>query len=208
MDEALELHLRRKKKRRQRRVVAVVGFMLITIGLAWFFESQATTTIIVTRYADTLVGDETDPGLSALGQVRSQELARVLGDVDVVAGIDVIYVVDKKRAWKTSEPLARKNNAPVRTMENPADVEAVVAGILREHKGKIILLVTEPELMQPVIAEMQGSKKLPPIEQREFDNLYIVTIPWFGKVKTLRLKFGSRFVPVPPPAADAQLPAA
>lgn len=207
MDEALELYRRRRKKRRQRRAVAVVGFLLITTGLAWFFESQATTTIIVTRYADTLIASGEDPGLSPHGQVRSQELARVLGDVDVVAGIDVIYVVDNKRAWKTSEPLASKNNAPVRVMEDPADVEAVVRGILRDHKGKIILLVTEPELMQPVIAEMQGSKKLPPIENREFDNLYIVTIPWFGKVKTLRLKFGSRFIPQPqadtvqPPAA-------
>ncbi|NND54246.1 MAG: histidine phosphatase family protein [Gammaproteobacteria bacterium] len=195
MDEALELHLRRRKRRRQRRIVAVVGFMLITIGLAWFFESQATTTIIVTRYADTLVAGGNDPGLSPHGQVRAQELARVLGDVDVVAGIDVIYTVDNQRARKTSEPLARKNNAPVRTMDDPADVEAVVAGILREHKGKIILLITEPELMQPVIAEMQGSKKLPAIQDREFDNLYIVSIPWFGKVKTLRLKFGSRFIP-------------
>ena len=195
MDEALELYLRRKKRRRQRRVMAVFGFGLIAVGLAWFFELQATTTIIVSRYADTLVGTEADPRLSPLGQVRSNELARVLGDVDVTAGIDVIYVVDNVRAWKTSEPLARANNAPVRTMDNPADVETVVTGILRDHKGKIILLITEPELMQPVIAEMQGSKKLPVVESREFDNLYIVSIPWFGKVKTLRLKFGSRYVP-------------
>lgn len=198
MDEAEAIQQRRRKRRRQRRLVAVLGFGVLTIGLAWFFESQATTTIIVTRYADTLVAAGDDPGLSALGQVRAQELARVLGDVDVVAGVDVIYVAPNRRARDTSMPLSIKNDAPVHTVENPADVEALVARILREHKGKIILLITEPELMQPVIAEMQGSKKLPEIAAREHDNLYIVSIPWFGKVKTLRLKFGDRYLPARP----------
>ena len=46
-----------------------------------------------------------------------------------------------------------------------------------------------------LIQELHGSKKLPPIEPNEYDNLYIVSIPWFGKVKTLRLKFGRPYVP-------------
>ena len=199
MDQTEALQLRRRKRRRQRRMVAVVGFAILTIGLAWFFESQATTTIIVTRYADTLVSDGSDdPGLSPHGQVRARELARVLGDVDVIAGIDVIFVAPNRRSRDTSMPLSIKNDAPVHTVEDPANVEALVARILREHKGKIILLITEPELMQPVIAEMQGSKKLPDVAAREYDNLYIVSIPWFGKVKTLRLKFGDRYLPERP----------
>jgi len=176
---------RRRKRRRQRRLVAIAGFIVLTTGLAWFFESQATTTIIVTRYADTLMAGGDDPGLSPHGQIRARELARLLGDVDVVAGIDVIYVAPNRRSRDTSMPLSIKNDAPVRTVENPADVETLVAGILREHKGKIILLITEPELMQPVIAEMHGSNKLPELKPTEHDNLYIVSIPWFGKVKTL-----------------------
>ena len=32
-------------------------------------------------------------------------------------------------------------------------------------------------------------------EEGEYDNLYIVSIPWFGKVKTLWLKFGDRYIP-------------
>lgn len=173
----------------------VLGFVLLTTGLAWFFELQATTTIIVTRHADVLAPGGDNSGLSPHGQVRAQEIARLLGDVDVVAGVDAIYIAPNRRARDTSAPISMINNAPVHTVEDPTAVEALVAQILTDYKGKIILLVTEPELMQPVIAEMHGSKKLPPIEENEYDNLYIVSIPWFGKVKTLRLKYGDRYIP-------------
>ena len=38
---------------------------------------------------------------------------------------------------------------------------------------------------------------MPSIAEDEYDNLYIVTIPWFGKVKTLRLKYGAPYVASP-----------
>lgn len=41
---------------------------------------------------------------------------------------------------------------------------------------------------------------MPELRKREYDNLYIVTIPWYGKVKTLRLHYGVRYAP----AASAQ----
>ena len=31
--------------------------------------------------------------------------------------------------------------------------------------------------------------------ENEFDNLYIVSIPWYGKVKTLRLRYGAPYLP-------------
>ncbi len=195
MDEAVALHEKRRKRRRQRRLVAVLGFVMLTTGLAWFFELQATTTIIVTRNANVLLAGGDDAGLSPHGQVRAQEIARLLGAVDVVAGVDAIYVAPNRRARDTSVPISIISDAPVHTVEDPSAVEELVARILTEYKGKIILLITEPELMQPVIAEMHGSKKLPPIEEGEYDNLYIVSIPWFGKVKTLRLKYGDRYIP-------------
>jgi hypothetical protein len=194
LEEQLAAYRRRKKRRKQRKVVAILGFLAITTGLAWFFESQATTTIIVSRYANISAAED-EPSLNAAGLTRALELERVLGDVDVVAGIDAIFIAPNKRAIETSAPLAKRNGAPVHTVDNPADAEALVARILREYKGKIILLITEPELLQPVIAEMHGSKKLPVINHGEYDNLYIVSIPWFGKVKTLRLRYGMPYSP-------------
>ena len=195
MNEQQEQIARRRKRRRQRRLVSIVGFLLFSTGMAWFFELQATTTVIVTRYADRSSTTSADPGLSARGQRRAKELARVLADVDVVAGVDAIFVAPVRRSLETSLPLATHNDVPVHTVEDPADVEALMARILQEYKGKIVLIVTEPEIMQPLIAEMHGSKKLPELANNEYDNLYIVSIPWFGKVKTLRLRYGLPYLP-------------
>jgi broad specificity phosphatase PhoE len=185
----------RRKRRLQRRLVSIAGFLLFTIGMAWFFELQATTTVIITRYAEKSVLSALDPGLSPQGQVRARELSRVIGDVDVVAGVDAIFVLPLRRSLETSVPLATLNDAPVHTIDAPDDVEALVLRILDEYKGKIVLVITEPEIIRPLIAEMHGSKKLPDMAGREHDNLYIVSIPWFGKVKTLRLRYGAPYNP-------------
>jgi len=47
-----------------------------------------------------------------------------------------------------------------------------------------------PEL----IANLGASKKVPPIHESEYDNIYIISIPWFGKTKTIRLRFGEPYV--------------
>jgi hypothetical protein len=188
----------RRERRRQRRRIAIVGFVVFAIGMAWFFELQATTTVLVVRYANKVELGGSDPGLSPVGQRRAEDLARILRDVDVIAGVDAVFVAPNKRSRDTTVPLAMHNEAPVHTIEDPADAGALVGRILTEFKGKIVLVVTEPEYMQPLIREMHGSKKLPASEEAGYDNLYIVTIPWFGKVKTLRLHFGAADLIQPP----------
>ena len=195
MNQQQEMRAGRRKRRRQRRIVSIVGFLLFATGMAWFFELQATTTIIVSRYAEKDSSVAEDPGLSPRGKARAKELSRVLGDVDVVAGVDAIFVLPLRRAIETSTPLATLNSAPVHTIDDPENVEALVLRILDEYKGKIVLIITEPEIIQPLIAEMHGSKKLPEMGETEHDNLYIVSIPWFGKVKTLRLRYGVPYSP-------------
>jgi len=37
------------------------------------------------------------------------------------------------------------------------------------------------------VEELHGSKNLPRNDELNFNQLFIVTVPWFGKVKTLRI---------------------
>lgn len=184
---------RRSDRQRWRRQLGpIVGFMVLAVGLAWFFEAQATTTLIFVRHAEKASVPEADPGLTDAGQARARALARVLHDVDVVAGVDAIYTSQFRRAQRTAAPLANALELDV----NVADADAVAAlmeSILRKHKGEIVLIVGHSDTIAPMIAELGGSKKLPEIVEDEYDNLYIVTIPWFGKVKTLRLRYGAGF---------------
>lgn len=184
----------RQRRKRRRRAGVVSAFMVFALGLAFFFESQATTTVIFVRHADApLVVDES-AGLSPAGALRAEELARVLGDVDVVQGVDAIFSSPLRVNQETAAPLARRLNLPVQEFD-PLNNRRLRKRILRKYKGKIVLVVAEPELIPTVIARLQGSKKVPPLAN-EYDNLYIVSIPWYGKVKTLRLHYGARPDPV------------
>jgi len=184
----------RRRTRIARRIQVFIIYTAIAIGLAWFFESQATTTMIFVRHAEQTNHDEADPSLSEAGMRRVAELTRQLVDADVVGGIDTIYSTPYKRSMETVQPLADRLGLPVNVYDAD-DTEGVLAAILKAHKGKIILVVGHSNTVPVLIANLGASKKVPPIAKGEFDNIYIISIPWFGKTKTIRLRYGEPYVP-------------
>ncbi len=189
----------RRRRRRRRRIQIVVIYTAIAIGLAWFFESQATTTIIFVRHADKAASPIDNPGLSAAGQRRAAELSRQLVDADVVAGVDAVYSTRYKRSQETARAVADALDLPINTYD-VEDTEEILETILKRHKGKIILIVAHGNTVPVLIANLGASKKVPPIAESEYDNIYIISIPWFGKTKTIRLRYGEPYRPAVPPA--------
>lgn len=181
----------RAGRRRRSRAFPILGFVFTAIGLAWFFESQATTTVIFVRHADTELSAEqqNDPPLNSRGRVRAELLADFLADVDVVAGVDAIYASELRRTQETARPLADRLDLEV-AVANPYEHEAFMGEVLRDHKGEIVLVVTHGDAIAPLVEELHGSKHVPEIAPDEYDNVYVVSIPWFGKVKTLRFRYG------------------
>ena len=196
-------HLRRH---RRRKLLPIVGFVATCLGISWFMESRSTTTIIFVRHTDTVVAlpESNDPSLSAQGLQRAELLADVLESIDVVAGVDAIYASESRRTRQTAEPLASRLGINVWSGD-PYDVEPFMAQVLSDHKGEIVLVVTQSDTISPLIVELHGSKNVPEIQPDEYGNLYIVTIPWFGKVKTLRLKYDLMFQPVRERLTDSRL---
>ncbi|MCH9005778.1 MAG: histidine phosphatase family protein [Proteobacteria bacterium] len=184
----------RRRRRRRRRTQVVVIYAAIAIGLAWFFELQATTTVIFVRHAEKAAIPADDPGLSAAGKQRAAELARQLVDADVVAGVDAIYATPFRRTEETAQPVATALGLPITSYE-AANTETIMDEIVRTHKGKIILVVGHSNTVPEMIGNMGASKKVPGIDENEYDNLYVVSIPWFGKTKTIRLRYGVPYVP-------------
>jgi len=66
--------------------------------------------------------------------------------------------------------------------------------IVRDHKGQIILVVGHSNTVPALIGNMGASKNVPDIAENEYDNIYIVSVPWFGKTKTIRLRYGAPYV--------------
>ena len=187
----------RRKKRRRRRIQAIVIYTAIAVGLAWFFESQATTTMIFVRHAEKALVPVDNPGLSPAGQQRAAELARQLVDADVVAGIDAIYSTPLRRTMETAQPTAKALGLEINTYSPDDDDEMVVDGMVAAHKGKIILVVGHSNTLPELIAALGASKNVPPIAEDEYDNIYLISIPWFGKTKTIRLRYGEPYTGMP-----------
>ena len=187
----------RRRRRRQRRIQVIIIYTAIALGLAWFFESQATTTVIFVRHAEKTEEPADDPLLSLAGQQRAAELARQLVDADVVAGIDAVYAPPYRRTVDTAQPVADALGLPI-TSYDAADTETIMEQIVRKHKGKIVLVVGHSNTLPALIFNMGASKKVPVIDEYEYDNIYIVSIPWFGKTKTIRLRYGEPYVRTAP----------
>lgn len=190
------LTLQQKRRRRRRSLVIISSYVLIAFALAWYFESQATTTVLFVRHAD--VDDPAhladDPPLNAAGRARAELLARFLQDVDVVAGVDAIYASDARRARQTAEPLAERLGVDIGSAAEH-EPEPFMDRVQHDHKGEIVLVVSDADAIAPMIEELHGSKNVPEMAPDEYDNFYIVSVPWSAKVKTLRLRYGLGWEP-------------
>lgn len=184
----------RRRRRRRLRIQVILIYSAIAVGLAWFFESQATTTVIFVRHAEKASLPADNPGLSEAGKQRAAELARQLVDADVVAGVDAIYSTSYRRTEETVEPVATALDLPINAYD-ASNTETIIDEIVKKHKGEIILVVGHSNTVPALIGNMGASKKVPEIAEDEYDNIYIVSIPWFGKTKTIRLRYGAPYVP-------------
>ena len=184
----------RRRRRRRRRIQIVVIYSAIALGLAWFFELQATTTVIFVRHAEKAMTPADDPGLSEAGQRRAAELARQLLDADVIAGVDAIYATPYRRTEETAMVVAEALGLAI-TSYDEANTETIMDRIVKDHKGEIILVVGHSNTVPAMIGFMGASKKVPAIDAGDYDNIYIVSIPWFGKTKTIRLRYGEPYIP-------------
>jgi broad specificity phosphatase PhoE len=132
--------------------------------------------------------------LSPAGQRRVAELTRQLVDADVVAGVDAVYSTPYRRTEETARPIAEALNLPINSYD-AADTEGIMEHIVKVHKGKVILVIGHSNTLPALIGNMGASKRVPEIAENEYDNIYIVSIPWFGKTKTIRLRYGEPYAP-------------
>lgn len=183
-----------RRRRLRRRIAAICGYVVIAILLAWFLELRLPTTVIFVRHADTDSPNVAagDPPLNARGRLRAELLADFLERVDVLGGVAAIYAADNQRTQETAAPLAKRLGLEIELADHD-EVESFMNLLLHEHTGDIVLVVTDADAIAPLVAELHGHQNLPPMAADEYNDVYIVTIPRFSGVKTLRLQYAQGF---------------
>ena len=189
-----------RRRRRRLRLIPIIGYTIVALVAAYFLGEQPSTTVIFVRHADTdasMAGPDDDPPLNARGRQRAELLADFLERVDVTGSVNAIYASDKRRTQETAAPLAKRLNIAVQTADH-LDTEGFMDEVLDKNGGKIVLVVSHSNTIQPLIDELHGSKNLRPFASDEYNRLYVVTIPRpLGKVKTLEFFYEEPPVPAP-----------
>jgi phosphohistidine phosphatase SixA len=141
------------------------------------------TTVYLVRHAEK-ADNSADPPLSGDGEIRAEELARVLGD----EGIDAVLVTNFIRTQQTGAPLAAA--AGVTAQQYPAsDTQGVADLILANHAGGRILVVGHSNTVDDIAAAL-GAAGLSDLDEDQFDRLFVVHR--FGSVAHLdRLRYGA-----------------
>ena len=153
-------------------------------------------TVFLIRHAEKEDEPRQDPPLKKEGVVRSQELARVLSG----AGIKAIYTSQFKRTKQTAEPLAAKLGLTATTITlkpNLSDLRLIAEESTAETVNKILSAPGENVLLIghsnsiPDVIKMLGGDVVPTIDEKKFDDLFVVTVYAKGKAKVTQIKYGA-----------------
>jgi 2,3-bisphosphoglycerate-dependent phosphoglycerate mutase len=144
-------------------------------------SAHAQTVVVLVRHGEK-VDDSVDAQLSEKGKARALALAALLKD----AGIDAVYSTDFTRTRETARPTAEGISKPVE-IYNTDDLEGF-AKRLRERGGRALVVGhsnTTPELVR-----LLGGDAGPPIDDAEYDRLYLLVLSPSGTTTTiLRFSF-------------------
>jgi phosphohistidine phosphatase SixA len=153
-------------------------------------------TVFLIRHAEREDEPRQDPPLSKEGVARSQALARLLSS----AGIKAIFTSQYARTKQTAEPLAEKlglSVTPLTLKLNPSNPRQIaeestaeVTNKILEHAGHSVLVIGHSNSIPDVI-KMLGGDVVPTIDEKKFDDLFIVSVYARGKAKVVQLKYGA-----------------
>jgi phosphohistidine phosphatase SixA len=153
-------------------------------------------TVFLVRHAEKADEPRQDPPLLEKGTARSQELARLLSN----SGIKAIYTSQFKRTQLTAEPLAKQLGVTVTPMNlklNPANPRQIAEESTAEVTNKILARPGENALVIghsnsiPDVIKMLGGDMVPTIDEKKFDDLFVVTVFGKNKARVVHLKYGN-----------------
>jgi phosphohistidine phosphatase SixA len=161
--------------------LAAVGFGALAMMAQPAASAPAATTIVyVVRHAEK-IDNSADAALSPAGIERARLLARVLADVPLAA----VYHTKYARSRETGRPTAQARGVPLIEINQRAELAAQLRAT---PAGKSALVVGHSNTVPEILAALGATGDFP-VEESEFDNLFVVVLG--PVVHVHRLHYGS-----------------
>lgn len=170
-------------------VLGILIFTCFASGVPEYLfpgEQSAVTTLFLVRHAEKAQDGSADPPLTPAGTARAEELAYMLGHIE----LDAIY----------STPYVRTRQTVLLTAENKdLEVKLYAPGekdflkkILETYSGGIVLIAGHSNTIPALANELAGGPLFDDLDESVYDNLFIAIVPIDGKPLIHRMRFGAR----------------
>jgi broad specificity phosphatase PhoE len=147
--------------------------------------AETAVTVMIVRHAEKAAEPADDPPLTEAGRQRAALLAHVASS----SGISAAYATQYLRTQQTVEPLAAQLGLTVKQLDS-GDTDGLVSQLLSENRGQTVVVAGHSNTV-PVLVEKLTGKTVPPIDESEYDNLYVVTGWGLERGTVLRLRYGA-----------------
>lgn len=147
--------------------------------------SDTTTTLIIMRHGEKETTGA-DPNLNSDGQLRAEELKRLLANVSVSA----IYSTPFNRTRQTVQPLAAAKGLIVMEYPTEKSYAQLESEVLTAHRGKTVVIVGHSNTVPDMLKELSNNSFSVTISDSQYDNLFIVSMPEKLRATVTPLKYG------------------
>lgn len=166
------------------RRVLVALLLLSLTAPATSAVAQDDVVVYLVRHAERAEDGTEDPPISEAGEARARLVARMLQD----AGITHVYSTNYQRTRATASPTATQLGLEIEPYA-PRDLAALARRLLGTPGRH---LVVGHSNTTPALVRELGGDPGEPIQESEYDRLYIVVADGDG-VSTVLLRFGVPF---------------
>jgi len=139
--------------------------------------------VILVRHAEKEAAPAEDPGLTAAGQERAAELARVVAVLTANVPLRAIFSTTYQRTRQTAAPLAAASGVPV-TASNDDPVPKVLA-----IRGGAVVIVGHSNTVPALIRALGGPAGVV-IADSEYGHLYVLSNPGTPRATLASLGYG------------------
>ncbi|HEY3270062.1 MAG TPA: phosphoglycerate mutase family protein [Geothrix sp.] len=159
------------------------GFLLAWLFLSAVGLAAQDTTVVLFRHAERQSIFDGDSPLAEAGQHRAEALVPLLAGYHPAA----LYTSDLRRTQQTMAPTASKLGLV--PFVRPKDgSEALAAEILRDQRGRTVLVCWHHDLMKKLVRALGVKGAVPYWSLDTYDRIWIVTIPAQGGARLVEQK--------------------
>ena len=148
--------------------------------------SQGPVVVYLVRHAEKASDGTDDPPLSLAGKIRVMGLRQLLSE----AALTHIHTTDFNRTRDTARPIAEEHGVDA-AVYDPRELRMLADGIRRTPGSH---LVVGHSNTTPVLVAALGGDPFDPIDEYEYDRLYIVVAHPGQPPTTILLRFGEPYI--------------